>query len=567
MKKFSLKQKIIFLFTALFLMLIIGGGTVYYQIAQVLEINEKLNDHAKLTKLLKEKENAHLIWNNKLNESILTGEKFEGSVDPKSCQLGTWYYDYIKSADYKELPEKAQQYLLDLEKPHEKMHYSAKTINEMRETSTAEEIQLFYQNETLAYLGQVSSIINQFIQEVEKEQIVLEQESLQVVNTMKIVVATVIILLSFTILFMVSMFLRGMVKPVRDTVDMLKDIAEGEGDLTRRLHAATKDEIGELAYWFNQFIEKVQDIVAKVSDNATAVASTSKDLSEISEETTKATNQIASSIEQVASGTESQLHSTEETAKAMEEMAKGLEHIAETTGVVAEESNKTAKEAEKGNETVSKAVTQMDLISESVRETASIVKLLGDRSQEIGQIIEVITDIAEQTNLLALNAAIEAARAGEHGKGFAVVADEVRKLAEQSKNSSEQIIHLIREIQEDTHCATDAMEGVTNEVDLGAKVVNDTGETFQKIYHASKRVDDQIQEVSAIFEQMSASSEEVSATVQEMTRIAQESSANAQNVASATEEQLASMEEITASTETLSKMASDLQELVKRFKV
>ena len=195
------------------------------------------------------------------------------------------------------------------------------------------------------------------------------------------------------------------------------------------------------------------------------------------------------------------------------------------------------------------------------------IKKLGNLSQEIGNIIGVITGIADQTNLLALNAAIEAARAGEHGQGFAVVADEVRKLAEQSKESADQIAGLINQMQEDTTEAVNVMEVGTKEVAAGKVIVDETGKRFEKILLSIEQVTAQIQEVSAISEEMSASAEEVNASIEEMANIAQYSASNTQNVASASEEQLASMEEITASATTLSKMAEDLQAIVKKFKL
>jgi len=190
---------------------------------------------------------------------------------------------------------------------------------------------------------------------------------------------------------------------------------------------------------------------------------------------------------------------------------------------------------------------QMGRISGTVESTSSIIKQLGERSKQIGDIVTAITDISSQTNLLALNAAIEAARAGEHGKGFAVVADEVRKLAEQSQDSAAKIKELIERTQEDTKQSIQSMMNVVHEVQAGTLDVNEAGVAFKKILEAEILVAEQIHEVSAISEQMSANSQEVSASVQEVQAIATQSSEGAQTIVTASREQLASMEEISES--------------------
>lgn len=405
------------------------------------------------------------------------------------------------------------------------------------------------------------------LQEANKAVSLFEEESKSKVSKLQIIQGVLLVANLIMVIIGIYISRRIITKPINNTVDMLKDIAEGEGDLTRRLLVTTNDETGELSRWFNKFIDNIQDIIQQVNISAESVAAASEELTAISEQTTQATNQIASAIQEVASGAETQLQGAEETAKSMEEMAQGIQRIAETSSIVSEESMKTTKVADQGNESVQKAVQQMNSISESVNDTASVVKLLGERSQEIGQIVGVITDISDQTNLLALNAAIEAARAGEHGRGFAVVADEVRKLAEQSKESADQITTLIKGIQEDTTRSVYAMDGVTKEVQVGMDVVNQSGEAFVRILNAAQHVADQIQEVSAISEEMSASSEEVTASVEDMTRIASDSSSNSQNVASSSQEQLASIEEISASADSLSKMAQELQEVISKFKI
>jgi methyl-accepting chemotaxis protein len=196
-----------------------------------------------------------------------------------------------------------------------------------------------------------------------------------------------------------------------------------------------------------------------------------------------------------------------------------------------------------------------------------MIKLLGNHSQKIGKILEVISQISDQTNLLALNAAIEAARAGEHGRGFAVVADEVRKLAEESKHSADQIADLIATIQNDTARAVNIMEKGNTEVQNGLQVVDTAGQSFQQILQSIQGVTSQIQEVAATSQEISASSEEITASVEEVASIASEAAASTNQVATSAETQLASIQEITQSINELSKLALDLQDTVNQFKM
>ncbi|MEY8742404.1 methyl-accepting chemotaxis protein [Bacillales bacterium AN1005] len=192
---------------------------------------------------------------------------------------------------------------------------------------------------------------------------------------------------------------------------------------------------------------------------------------------------------------------------------------------------------------------------------------MNDRSHEIGHITNVITGISAQTNLLALNAAIEAARAGEHGKGFAVVADEVRKLAEESTNSTEQIANLIQLIQNETNVTLETMEKAAEEVQSGLNVVNVAGSSFEKIEQAVNGVVSQIEDISESLKKLSRGTNSVKDSIKNVSNVAQESSMITQNISAATEEQLASMEEITSSSLALAKLADDLQVIINQFKI
>ncbi|MGD8189993.1 methyl-accepting chemotaxis protein [Brevibacillus ginsengisoli] len=396
--------------------------------------------------------------------------------------------------------------------------------------------------------------------------IVGSMQSVEVSNAAQpIFVTTGLVVLIALIIGLTQTFFinRSIIRPLHQLVGASRKVSEG--DLTQHITISNDDEIGQLGISFNKMSDSLREVLHQLLETTEQVASLSEQLTANAEQTAEATKHVSRSIEEVSAGAHNQVQGADEGARAMEEMAIGITRIAESSTHVTEAAYETTTEADQGNQSIQKTVSQMNSINQSVQDSASIVQLLGDRSQEIGQIVEVISGIAAQTNLLALNAAIEAARAGEQGRGFAVVADEVRKLAEQSNSSASQIATLIQEIQHDTNRAVTSMDSVVHEVQVGLQSVVEAGEAFKHIVESSQNVADQIREISATSQQMSAGSEEVAASVDEMARIAKDSADNADRVNSLSKEQLLSIEEISHSALVLSTKAHELQKLIEKF--
>ncbi|HWL24513.1 MAG TPA: methyl-accepting chemotaxis protein [Ureibacillus sp.] len=310
----------------------------------------------------------------------------------------------------------------------------------------------------------------------------------------------------------------------------------------------------------------VSGIIENLSRNSEKLVNASSQLHKNYDSSKLAIEEIVLNIQEISSGALTQKLQTEESTNAIQEIAYGIQEISETSNIVSEVSIQTAQAASEGNTMIHKTVQQMQLINGRVNETSEINKKLNNRSLEIGNIVDLITAIASQTNLLALNAAIEAARAGEHGKGFAVVADEVRKLAEQSVVSAKKITDIIQSIQEDTNSSVVSMEQVIYEVKTGLEIVQNTGDIFDRIYQSINSVANQIKRISTASSDVSATTEEVAASFHEMKSFAENTSSTTQTVADASEGQLASIKDLSALITTLNTVTLDLQEQIQVIK-
>lgn len=359
---------------------------------------------------------------------------------------------------------------------------------------------------------------------------------------------------------------RIITKPILKIARVAEQIAEGNLTIDD-LMITNRDEIGDLALSFNKMKKNLHSLIQQVALSSTEVAASSQELTIVAKETTESATQIAASVQEVSIRSEAALEGTKESVKAMGAVASDVQRIAETATTVSNSSVSASQQANKGNEEIQKAVYQMNLIDQSVRNIASVIEQLGSRTSQIGEIIDAITDISSQTQLLALNATIESARAGEHGKGFAVVANEVRKLAEQSAESADMVAKLIKGIQDDTVSAVQVMSRGTKEVSIGLLMVTKAGEAFQTIYTAIQDVAEQTQQVSTASQQIFKTTKQVAASEENVARLVNQSAGNAQTVALSSQQQLTSLENIACSAYSLRNMSETLQKTINNFKI
>lgn len=382
-----------------------------------------------------------------------------------------------------------------------------------------------------------------------------------------VLVITILSFLAIGIGIILSFYMaRSISKPILQVVDRMELIAAGDLSV-EPLNSKTKDEVGKLINSVNTVVLNLRSLLGTINDSTMQVSASSEQLSASAEQSTMAAEQISELAQTAAIGAEKQQSSSEEVLSFMQELAAGLTQIAETSQNVNQDTRSAFEATIEGENSVATVVTQMNHIQKSVENSSAIICELGERSKEVGHIINIISSISEQTNLLALNAAIEAARAGEHGKGFAVVADEVRKLAEETKISTQQISSIILKIQEETSNAVASMKTGSEQVESGIVFTSKVNESFNIIKHANQQVKEKVADVAIAIEQLTNVSNNVLTHTSEVSELAKESTKYSQESSAANEEQLATMEEISASAEALSNLAEDLKTSMTKFKL
>jgi methyl-accepting chemotaxis protein len=353
-----------------------------------------------------------------------------------------------------------------------------------------------------------------------------------------LVISIIVFAAALILPFAIGLFMKSLIlAPIKKTVDVIEIVAQG--DLTKRIDVASTDEIGEMARHFNGFVDKLHEAINHVAQSSDAVSSAAGTLD-------RATEQMAAGVEEAAM----QVNSV---ATASEEMSKTSSEIAQNCVLAARSSDEATQSVNTGEAVTRQTIGIMNRISDRVKDSAEVIKSLGARSDQIGQIVGLINDVADQTNLLALNAAIEAARAGEHGRGFAVVADEVRKLAERTAVATKEISSTIRAMQTETKKAVSSMEEGVNEVGIGTTEAAKSGAALQEILSQINRVTAEINQIAVASEQETATTNEIASSIQQISEVMHETARRIQENAAASSQ--------------LADLSGSLQALVGQFKL
>lgn len=384
-----------------------------------------------------------------------------------------------------------------------------------------------------AYFEALDKMIEHQTKEVER----VGKEAHHNAAQSKLIISALLLIATVLAVVLSVLIIRSITKPVAELVIANEKLAGG--DLTVSIFTRGQDEIGQLADSSRRMVENLRELISRVADTSGQIAS--------------ASNQLRSTAEQIATAAEEVASQTSTVATASEEMAATSGDIAQNCSMAAESSRQSSESASHGGAVVQDTIAGMVKIAERVKNSAQTVENLGARSEQIGQIIGTIEDIADQTNLLALNAAIEAARAGEQGRGFAVVADEVRALAERTSRATREIGEMIKGIQSETKAAVRVMEEGVSEVEKGAMSSEQSGKALDLILQQIGEVSMQINQIATAAEEQTATTSEITMNVQQVTEVVHQTARGANETAAAAAQ--------------LNNNAEELQQLVRRFKL
>ncbi|MER2000080.1 MAG: HAMP domain-containing methyl-accepting chemotaxis protein, partial [Lysinibacillus sp.] len=382
----------------------------------------------------------------------------------------------------------------------------------------------------------------------------------------KMIGLVVSIIISILSVFIAIFTASQLTKPIKVVATRMEQLADGE--LRHEpLNVNRRDEVGTLMIAANEMNEKLKSTIQSIYEVSQTVASSSEELAQSSNEVKSGAEQVVYTMQELAAGTETQASTASDLAETMRSFTNRIQETTQEGIELKNHSGEVQGLTETGKGLMMSSTEQMATINEIVLDSVRKVEGLNEQSEEISKLVSVIDDISNQTNLLALNAAIEAARAGEHGKGFAVVADEVRKLAEQVQFSVADISAIVNRIQQETGNVTRSLQDGYQEVRKGTSQISETSETFNHISVAVQGMIGSIDAISANLNDVLASTEEIGTSIDDIASISEESAAGVEQTTATTEETVSTMEEVVRSADQLATLAEQLNVEVQQFKL
>lgn len=559
----KIKTKLISIITFLVLSIIIIGVIAIMSLHKNIDDNLYMDRLTKMQYITKQLSYRLALQSNNERGFLLTGDQeYADLTKTRYTEITTDLQELRKLADASD-----QKMIDEISANYEKFWVISQQVLSLEESDPKKANAIHFNEERKIRKELVDPSFDHFIEQLDQE-VNRVQENLQASSNFRqkllIVIDTLVTIVA--ILLGINL-LRAILRPLHHLKDQMDDISKGEGDLTKTIVVTSHDEFGEVASSFNQFITSLREKIEIISTSSREAAAAASQFSASAEETKASSNHIADSLQNISFNMGNQNKVLGESALAVRDSLEGILNITSSTASVSDSVELVSQKASQGENGVGKIVGSMEFIHKSVDEADRSIRILADDVLKIDHITEIINDIANQTNLLALNAAIEAARAGEHGKGFSIVAEEVRRLAEQSSESANQIRELISHIQTETTNTVNTIVIVKDNVNDGHSLTKETAVQFKEILESISDVSGQIQEIAATTEQLSSGFSLVSERVDEVLSLSEDISVNTSNITVTTEEQVATMDEIQSAARSINDISESLHEVVQGFKI